>query len=265
MLGLIILLVIGSVSGYFSTKAWGTGWGITCAIAAFLLAYLILSLILRSLVMRRQMVIQNIMQDAQNKVNRQLEMFNRRPPSSVNAARQMLEKIQFDAIRKALAELEGFKKFYIWSVMLVRQINTMKIQLHYQLREYSKVDELLPKALLFDPQSLAIKLARMYKNTDPKLDKFYKFKCSRLKGENGAFVASVYAWIKIKQSEPEKALEALRAAAKTSDHMVLRENIDRLVNGKIKHYSNSGFGDTWYVLALEEPKVKNQRQQMRAF
>ena len=173
MLGLIILLVIGSVSGYFSTKAWGTGWGITCAIAAFLLAYLILSLILRSLVMRRQMVIQNIMQDAQNKVNRQLEMFNRRPPSSVNAARQMLEKIQFDAIRKALAELEGFKKFYIWSVMLVRQINTMKIQLHYQLREYSKVDELLPKALLFDPQSLAIKLARMYKNNDPKLDKFY--------------------------------------------------------------------------------------------
>jgi tetratricopeptide (TPR) repeat protein len=264
MLGFIIVFLVGIVSGYFSAQAWGTGWGITCGIAAFLLAYMILSLILRKFVMDRQMAIQNIMQDAQNKVNRQLEMFNRRPPSSVNAARQILEKIQFDGIRKALAETENFKKFYIWNIMLSRQINTMKVQLYYQLREYSKVDELLPKAILFDPQSLAIKLARMYKNNDPKLDKFYKFKCSRLKGENGAFIASVYAWIKIRQEDQEKALDALRAASKTSDNMVLRENIDRLANGKVKHYSNSGFGDTWYMLALEEPKVKNQRQ-MRAF
>lgn len=264
MLGFIIVFLVGIVSGYFSAQAWGTGWGITCGIAAFLLAYMILSLILRKFVMDRQMAIQNIMQDAQNKVNRQLEMFNRRPPSSVNAARQILEKIQFDGIRKALAETENFKKFYIWNIMLSRQINTMKVQLYYQLREYSKVDELLPKAIFFDPQSLAIKLARMYKNNDPKLDKFYKFKCSRLKGENGAFIASVYAWIKIRQEDQEKALDALRAASKTSDNMVLRENIDRLANGKVKHYSNSGFGDTWYMLALEEPKVKNQRQ-MRAF
>lgn len=264
MLGFIIVFLVGIVSGYFSAQAWGTGWGITCGIAAFLLAYMILSLILRKFVMDRQIAIQNIMQDAQNKVNRQLEMFNRRPPSSVNAARQILEKIQFDGIRKALAETENFKKFYIWNIMLSRQINTMKVQLYYQLREYSKVDELLPKAILFDPQSLAIKLARMYKNNDPKLDKFYKFKCSRLKGENGAFIASVYAWIKIRQEDQEKALDALRAASKTSDNMVLRENIDRLANGKVKHYSNSGFGDTWYMLALEEPKVKNQRQ-MRAF
>ena len=186
------------------------------------------------------------------------------PPSAFKAARQMLEKIQFDAIRKSLAELDGFKKFYIWNVMLSRQINTMKVQLYYQLREYSKVDELLPKAILFDPQSLAIKLARMYKNDNAAIDKFFKLKCRRFKGENGAFLASVYAWIKIKQEKNDMALEALRYAAKTSDNQILRENIDRLVNGKVKHYSNSGFGDTWYVLALEEPKVKNQRQ-MRAF
>ena len=67
-----------------------------------------------------------------------------------------------------------------------------------------------------------------------------------------------------KQDDQSAALEALRHAAKTSDNQVLLENIDRLVNGKVKHFSNSGFGDTWYVLALEEPKVKNQRQ-MRAF
>lgn len=264
MLGFIIVIAIGTGTGYLSSKAWGLGWGITCGVIGFAVAYLLLSLVLRRFVMARQMVIQNIMQDAQNKVNRQLELFNRRPPSSVNAARQMLEKIQFDAIRKALAEMDGFKKFYIWNMMLSRQINTMKVQLYYQLREYAKVDELLPKAILFDPQSLAIKLARMYKNDDQKLDKFFKLKCNRFKGENGAFLASVYAWIKLKQNDQGAALEALRHAAKTSDNQNLLENIDRLANGKVKHFSNSGFGDTWYMLALEEPKVKNQRQ-MRAY
>ncbi|MBO5668177.1 MAG: hypothetical protein J6S43_03535 [Lentisphaeria bacterium] len=265
MLGTLVVVIIASVAGYFSYEAWGMGWGITCAVFALIVAWAILGLLLRLLINKRQMMIQNIMQIAQNKVNRQLEMFNRRPPSSVNAARQILEKIQFEAIRKSLAEMEGFKKFYLWNPMLYKQINAMKMQLHYQLREYSKVDALLPKSLLLDPQSLSIKLARMYKNNDPKLDKFYKMKCWRFKGENGAFLASVYAWIKIRQEDTDKALEALQRARKTSDHPVLLENIDRLTNGKIKHFSNSGFGDNWYALALEEPKMKNQRQQGRPF
>ena len=264
MLGFILVIAAGCVAGYFADDEWGRAWGITCGVLVMLISWAVLGLILRKIMSAKQMFIQNIMQDAQNKVNRQLEMFNRRPPSSMNAARQILEKIQFDAIRKSLVELESFKKFYVWNFMLSKQINAMKMMLHYQLREYNKVDELLPKSLLLDPQSLAIKLARMYKNGDGGIDKFYKRRCWRFKGDNGAFLASVYAWIKLKQEQPESALEALRNARKSSDNQVLIENIDRLVNGKFKHYSNSGFGDTWYVLALEEPKVKNQRQ-MRQF
>ncbi|MBE6389905.1 MAG: hypothetical protein E7043_07025 [Lentisphaerae bacterium] len=265
MLGTLIVAVVAFAVGYFSYEAWGMGWGITCAVVALVVSWAVLGLLLRLFVNKRQMIIQNIMQVAQNKVNRQLEMFNRRPPSSVNAARQILEKIQFESIRKALVEMEGFKKFYLWNPMLYKQINAMKMQLHYQLREYSKVDELLPKSLLLDPQSLGIKLARMYKNNDPKLDKFYKMRCWRFKGENGAFLASVYAWIKLRQNAADMALDALLRAKKTSDNQVLLENIDRLTNGKVKHYSNSGFGDNWYALALEEPKMKNQRQQGRPF
>ena len=149
--------------------------------------------------------------------------------------------------------------------MLSKQINAMKVQLLYQLREYDKVDALIPKAIMLDPQSIGIKLARMYKNNDPKLDKFFRTRCWRFKGDNGAFVASVYAWIKIKQDSVELALDALKNAAKSSDNQVLIENIDRLTNGKVKHFSNSGFGDNWYVLALEEPKMKNTRQSGRPF
>lgn len=265
MLGFFIVAIAAAGAGFYSYRSFGLGWGITCGVIVLIILWALLGLVLRQLINKRQMVIQGIMGDAQNKVNRQLELFNRRPPSSYNAAKQILEKIQFEAIRKSLVELEGFKKFYKWNSMLSKQVNAMKIQLYYQLREYDKVDELLPKALLLDPQSIGIKLARMYKNDDPKLDKFFRLKCWRFKGENGAFLASVYAWIKLKQNAPEKAMEALKNAQKTSDNQVLLENIFRLSNGKVKHFSNSGFGDSWYALALEEPKMKNQRQTGRPF
>ncbi|MBR7121075.1 MAG: hypothetical protein IKC94_02405 [Lentisphaeria bacterium] len=265
MLGFIVVIALGAVTGYFSYEAWGMGWGITCSVLAMILGWAVIGLTLRRFIGVRQMKIQEIMQDAQNKVNRQLEIFNRRPPSSMKAAREILENLQFSAIRKSLAELEGYKKYYLWNAMLAKQVNAMKVQLYFQLREYDKVDGLLPKALLFDPQSIAIKMVRMYKNNDSKLDKFFRLKCWRFKGENGAFLACVYAWIKLKQEKPEAALEALKNAAKSSDNQVLIENIDHLTNGKIKHFSNSGFGDNWYALALEEPKMKKQRQQGRMF
>ena len=41
---------------------------------------------------------------------------------------------------------------------------------------------------------------------------------------------------------------------------MLLENHDKLLNGKAKQFSNAGFGDTWYALYLEEPKMKPQRQ-----
>lgn len=265
MLGLLIVAAAGASAGYFSYQAWGLGWGITCGIFSLLLAWVVLSLILRAAINRRQAAIQEIMQAAQNKINRQIEFFQRRQQSDMNGIRQTVEKIQFDAIRQSLAETEKFRGLYPWNPMLHRQINAMKLQLYYQLRDYAKVDELLPRALLLDVHSLAIKLVRMYRKEDAKLDKFFHLRCGRMKGENGAFIASVYAWIKIRQGDAGKALEALRRAEKSSDNPTLLENIDRLSNNKVKHFSNSGFGDMWYALALEEPKIKRQRPSMRGY
>jgi predicted PurR-regulated permease PerM len=107
MLGFIIVIVAGVVSGAFATREFGNVWGMICGIAGALLIWAVLGLILRKRIAGQQQKIQEIMQTAQNKVNRQMEMFQRRPPSSEKAARQIVEKIQFDAVRKALAELEN--------------------------------------------------------------------------------------------------------------------------------------------------------------
>jgi hypothetical protein len=31
------------------------------------------------------------------------------------------------------------------------------------------------------------------------------------------------------------------------------------MNNRVAHFNNSGLGDTWYALQLEEPRVKMQR------
>ena len=181
-------------------------------------------------------------------------------------AQQSLERMQTDAIRETLAGTDAFRPLYRWNWLLRKQINTMKMQLYFQLKENDKVDALLPKCFLMDSRSLAIKLVRMFKNGDPGLDKFYDKKCRKLKGEDGAFVALTYAWIKLRQDQPEPARSALVAARKSSDNPVLKENYERLVNGKFKQFSNSGLGDAWYALYLEEPKIKPQRvQQQRMY
>lgn len=259
MLGFIVVLLFAFGGWYVSnSERWGTVWDVLTPILAGVLAMVALSLILRRLINARQQAIQQIMLDTQQQVNRQNELFMRRPPSSMNAAKEIMEKIQFAGLRKALAALDTLKPFYLWNFLLARQVNTMRLMLLFQLRDFKGVDKLLPKALLFDPQSLAIKLVRDYKNKDAGIDKFYRSKCSRMRGENAAFLASVYCWIKIHQDDVPTGLKALRDAAKSSDHPALLENINRLVNGKVKHYTNSGFGDNWYGLGLEEPKVKPQ-------
>ena len=262
MLSFLISALGGFGIGFVVYRDHGTVWGVISAAVMFLLIQLVVGLLIRRFVNKEQMIVQNILMQAQNDINRQLTIFQRRSPGSERAAMQILEKIQVKATRDALAATENFRKYYIWNFMLKRQINTMKMQLYFQLNDYKLVDELMPQCMLLDQQSLAIKLVRLYKNNDPQIAKFYNKKCARLKGEACAFVASVYAWILLKQNNVQAAVDVLLAAKNKSDHPVVVENFERLANGKVKQFSNSGFGDIWFSLGLEEVKVKAQRQKM---
>lgn len=259
MYTLLISLIAGGAIGYLSYGRWDLGWGIACGIVGFMLTQLVIGLLLRRRIMAKQQRIQTVMSEAQNRINRQINLFQLRPPASMNAARKQLEELQNAAARKALAVTDEFKPLYRWNFLLERQINVMKVQLYFQLKEYKKVDALLPKTLIRDPQTAAIRLVRLYRNEAP-IDDFYRRMQRSLKGDDLAFFASAYAWMKLKQEDEEAARTALTEAKKKTDHEVLLENLDRLRNGKAKHYTMSGFGDLWYALGLEEPKMKAQRR-----
>ena len=259
MYTLLISLIVGAAAGYFSYWRWDWGWGIGCGVFCFMLSQLVIGLLLRRRIMALQQRIQEIMADAQNRINRQINLFQLRPPASMNSARKQLEELQAAAARKALAATDDFKVFYRWNFMLERQINVMRVQLLFQLKEYKKVDALLPKTLVRDPQTAAIQLVRLYRTEAP-IDDFYRSKQRLFKSDDLAFFASVYAWMKLKQEDEAAARAALTEAKKKTDNAVMLENLDRLLNGKAKHYTMSGFGDLWYALGLEEPRVKAQRR-----
>jgi len=262
---IIIAVAAGLLTGFFTGRDLGTAWGIVCGVAAFLLVQLIIILVLRRKLNKVQVGMQQTMLAAQARIQRQIQMFQQRPVGSPKLMQQKLETMQNDALHETLRQTAAFEPYRHWNWMLSRQVNTMKMQLYFQLKDFETTDKLLPKCLLMDVRSLVIKLVRMYKTGDLKLDKFYRKKCRRFKAEDGAFLACVYAWIKLKQDDQAKAVAALVAAKTNSDNATLLANYEHLANNRPKHFSNAAFGDTWYALYLEEPKVRPQKVQQRMY
>lgn len=240
-------------------------WSIIFCVLVFLVFQIISSLVVRKFSNRITAVLQGIMQETQRRITVKQNQFMRRPLSQDQMIRE-LEKEQAAGINQMLAALDLYKPLYPWQPMLKKQVNTMRVMFHYQMKDFEKVDALLKDCLLMDAQSISMKMARMYvnKEDDKALDKFYKRKCFRFKGNDAVLTASVYAWILVKRERIDDAIKVLAdAKIRTSDNPVIVKNWEMLVNGKIKHFSNSQIGDTWYALHLEKPKMQKVQQQVR--
>lgn len=265
----MLTLIIGIVTGFIVAAIcaapeildWGWGWGALAGVLAVIAVQLGISLAIRRKVQQVNNKIQELMMDVRRRVELKQQQFMRRPVGSQKMMMQVLEKEQNDGIREAITACDMFEPLFKWNFILKKQSNTMKMAFYYQLREYDKVDELLPKCLLMDSQSIAMKMARMYKTKNEGLDKFFRKKCAASKGENAVLLYSLYAWILVKQDRVDDAIKLLVDARKKTDSEIINSNWEHLVNGRIKHFSNSGLGEIWYAIGLEEPKMPKVKQQ----
>ncbi len=262
---LAILLGAGLGVGLAQTDVASTGWSWFWGILLMVAIQAAVGVYIRKKVNEINRAMQIDMTNTQNKLMRRVEAFQRRPGGNAKQMQQELQEEQFSAIRRSINKVGELDKFAWWNMLLGRQLNTMRMVMYYQLKEFGKVDELMPKCMLVTAQAVAMKLARMYKKNDPKLDKLFAKKSKRLKGDDCVLIFSLYAWIKVKQDDPKSALEALNSAVKRTDNPVVVANRDRIVNGKVKQFSNQQLGDVWYSLYLEEPKMKPQRTTERRF
>lgn len=265
MITMIAAIALGIAMGTTLkyTGAASQGWAIFWGIIFMLAVQLAAGLFIRREVNRVNRKIQTEMTEMQRKLNRKMEAFQRRPGASVKAMQEELIHDQHVAIRRCLGILDELNKYVWFNYLLDRQLNTMRVVMLFQLKEFDKVDKLMPKAMMITAQAIAIKMTRMFKNNDSKLDEFFHKKSKKLKGDDAALIFSLYAWIKIQQDNAKAALDALNIAITKSDNPVLAANRDRIANGKIKQFSNAQLGDAWYALYLEEPKIKQQRMERR--
>lgn len=260
MLTLFTAVILGLIAAFFSGQALNnTSWGAIIGIAVMVVCQILIGLFVRRQVNKVNQTIQAQLQEVQNKIQRKINMMQQKPGMSPKFLQSTVEKEQTQAVHKALAMTEGLKRYYLWSPLLAKQINTMKMMFHYQIKEFAQVDALMNKCLFFDPTSSAMRIARMYRKNDPALDKFAKSKLKRAKGDSGVLLYALYSWILVKRGEFDAARNLLADSKKRCDNEVLNANWERLANDKAKNFSNAALGEMWYMLYLEEPKVKTQR------
>ena len=260
-----ILLGLLAGGGCFAALRFAAGWGLTWSITLGVLAafavQIAVSLVIRKRLMKDMERVQLILADGQKKLQTKMQRWQLRPPGSIQAAQREIMEDTKVFVREALAATEGLSRYRGWMPMIDRQKATAQLQLNWMIRDFRKVDELMPKALLVDPTMVAMKIARLQMLDRPieEIRKVYEKGVRRLKYNQNVLLAACYSWILVKRELVDEAFKVLTEALRNSDNETLRQNHEILMNNRVAHFSNSGLGDMWYSLMLEEPKVRMQR------
>ena len=207
--------------------------------------------------------VQDILTNGQKRLKQKMAGWQIRPPGSVKQAQLEMERDQRAFIEKALAEVKKLEPWEKWSPLLRRQVATMRLQLHWQLRDMREVDALMPRAMFMDPMSLAMRLARkIMLDTPPvELKKWFAKSVGRTRDKQGALLYAAYSWALLKRNDLDAAHKVLIEACDRMENETLKRNKDAIANNQPNKFSNAGFGDEWYALWLEDPpKPKVQRQ-----
>lgn len=242
-------------------KFFGTGWSITIGVLTFFVSQFVLGRNIQKKVKLVMDEVQGILVAGQKRLQSKMAHWQIRPPGSIQAAQAELMRDQKAFVQEALEKTECLRRFKGWVPMIERQIATAQFQLYWMIKDFKKAQSLMDKALFIDPASCSIKLAIMYKNgaSTGELGKYYEKTVKRVRYNQNVLPAAAYTWMLVQRGEIDKAFKALNSALEKSDNEVLKHNRDILANNKVAHFSNSGLGDQWYSLFLEEPKVRSQR------
>lgn len=265
MLTIVLNVVLGALVGTglgmsgTASPGWSVFWGIAVAIVGQVAA----GLMLRKKMQAVMNDVQGILKNGQNRMQQKINRWQQKPVGSMKQAQDELMKDQRAMTQEALACVEQLTPYYKWIPMLNRQVDTMRLQFAWQLKELKRVDELMPRAVLMDPLMVAMKLARMYQLEQPtaEIEKIFTKSKKRFRYNQSALIYATYAWILVQRKDIDGAFKVMVEANEKNEHEVLKRNRDALANNKVAHFSNAGFGDMWYALFLEEPKVRQQRMQ----
>jgi hypothetical protein len=268
MLSLLIsaLVAIALASALIASQ-FSTGATVFFSFAGFAGTFFLVGFLVRKKMSKPQAVLQESMQAAQRRIQRKVQQFQNKPGGNIKQIQRELEMDQKVMVKKGLELTKGLEPFRKWSLMTGRQIDTMRLQFYYQLKEFDKVDEILGTCgflrgpLMMEPMAVAMRMARCYKNDDlAGAKKVFKRKIMWFRGDRGTLLYGLMSWIYVKIGEPDEARRILLKAQEATGVNTFTRNWEHLSNDRVKSFSNAGLGDEWYSLYLENPPpVKQQR------
>ena len=267
MLTVILTALFGAgvALGLYFGAVFGYGWSIFFGVVAFGVANALVGWFIQKKVKARMSEVQNILMAGQKQIQAKVARWQMRPPGSMQAAQAEIARDQKVFVKEALELTEPLHKFDNWVPMMKRQIATAQFQLYWMIKDFKKVDELMPKAMFLDPTMSAMKLARMYMLEKPveEMEKIYAKAVRRLRYNQNVLLAATWSWILLKRGDVDGSFKALNAALEKSDNETLKANRGHLANNRVAHFSNTAIGEQWFALLLEEPKMHQPRQRMQ--
>lgn len=266
MLSLIIAFIVSAIGFTCLQAIWNSpGWNIFFSVVILVAVWIIINLRLNKKLEAIFKGVQDMISGAQDKLRREVNMYQQKGFTGPRIQEKVEEKLKA-AIREAIVSLDAAKPLYKWNWLIKKQVDTMKAQLYFQIKDYESADPLLDKALAFDPMLVAMKMARNFKRGNrEKVTKDYESAIKRFKGDKNIIIYALYSWILVKEEKLEEAVVVLDQGKTKTDSPVLKENWEHLANGRAKRFSNAGLGEIWYSLNLEEPKQVRIRQQASPF
>lgn len=263
LVGFLGFAVFTAISGIWllpEHKVWVSLIGMV----GFFAVVIPLNLVMRKRLEKIMKKVQDSLMSSQDSLRRKAQNIQRSFAGSPKAMQALLEKEQAKSIQDALVILDEVKPLYRWNLLAERQVNTFRAQLLYQLKEFDEVDRLLKKAFLFDPVTKAMKLARQYmRGEKATLDKEFNKAIKPKNAAKAQILCALYSWILVKEERIDDAIAFLAKVKDSADSDILKTNWEHLANGRVKQFSNAGFGDIWYALQLEQPKAPKAPQQFR--
>lgn len=270
MLSLLISLLLSlALAGGLIAADINMGTTIFFGIASFLAAFFLMGFLIRKKIAKVQNQLQEIMLSGQQRMSRKVQQFQTKPGGNIKLIQRQLEGDQKVIYKQSLDFTQHLEPFKKWSLLMGRQIATMRMQFHYQLKEFDRVDALLSTGgflkgpMMMEPMTVAMKMARQYKNKDVAgAEKTFKRRIKWFRGDRGTLLYGLMTWILVKEGKLEEARQLLNKANEATEDDTFSQNRERLSNDKAKSFSNAGLGDEWYGLYLENPPTPKQ-QRMR--
>ena len=263
MITLILALIFGggSFAAAYWPGDWGLGWSIFAGVAGFAVFQGVFGFLMQRRVKRDMERVQAILVAGQKRLQQKMQRWQMRPPGSIQAAQKEMFEDTKIFVKEALAQTQVLNKYRLWVPMMERQIATAQLQLSWMIKDFKTVDRLMPKALCIDPTMSAIKMARMYMldKSVADIQKVYMKGVGRVRYNGNVLLAATMSWIQVQKGDFDGAFKTLTDALKKSDNETLKQNHAALMNNRPAHFTNSGIGDQWYSLLLEEPRVRAQR------